>query len=181
MTVSAIVVSRSNEAGLRSMLECLTGQTRPPDEILCYCAGYTSQRFLSLVTDHPGVEFHQHVDVPDFGHSARARGLAAASMEYVGFFNDDDWYEDTYLERMLAVMPGHDVVFCAWNEQPDCGFVGCQSTAGNFVSRRVLSVEAGWVASDRYENDAAHIDRLNELGARVVKVDDVLYHHNVGR
>lgn len=113
----------------------------------------------------------------DWGHADRARGLAHASSEFVGFFNDDDSYDLTYVEKMLTAADKADVVYCAWNEIPDCVFQTCSSTAGNFIVRTELARKAGYNGRD-YIADGHFIEAIKTLDPRIVKVDEVLYRHN---
>lgn len=161
------------------MLDCLYRQTRPPDEIRVYCAAYTDEQLLALATDYPAAVFHQHPDVPDWGHSARDRGIDDAEGEWVGFFNDDDWYDPAYLETMLAVLDEHaaDAAWCSWNENPSGGFCKYEATAGNFLVSLGLAKEIGWTGR-HYEADGDFIDAVRASGAHCVKVPDLLYIHN---
>jgi hypothetical protein len=162
------------------MLGCLRYQTRKPDRVIVLCS---DTPLAELREDFADVEFHEAPNMNDWGHAKRAEGIRLASGDYMGFFNDDDSYELNYLERMLDTVTetDADVVWCAWNEQPDCEFRSLKSTAGNFVVSVGLAKELGW--KDRhYEADGAFIDSLVASGAVCVKVDDrdpVLYHHNV--
>lgn len=176
-SVTAIVTCHANEQGLRNMLGILRYQTRPPDEILVYVSGVSAAVFARLTEDFPDVHFSLVDDMEDWGHDKRATGLRDATSEWVGFFNDDDSYSRDYLEKMLTAGEGYDVVFCAWNEIPDCEFRGCSSTAGNFLVRTSLARQAGWEGRD-YAADAHFIDALNVAGAVSVKVPEILYRHN---
>jgi hypothetical protein len=178
MTVTAVVVSHANENGLRTILNNLLRQTRPPDEIIALCSD--SPHIAQMGVDYPTVMFREQDNQNDWGHAKRAEGLELARSEWVGFFNDDDSYVDHYLEAMLkrAEVEEAGVVYCAWNECPHCAFAGWQSTAGNFLCRTELGQRVGW--HERYWHaDATFIDGLKAAGARVVKVDEILYHHNV--
>lgn len=176
MTFTAVVVSHANERGLRTMLGNLLYQTRKPDEIVVVCSD--TDDLARLSEDFPGVVFLNAPDRGDWGHEKRAVGLDVASGEWIGWFNDDDSYDVAYLERLLAHEEDGDAVYCAWNEQPHCEFRKYQSTAGNFVCRTDLARQVGWHGRS-YEADGIFIDGLVAAGARVVRVDDVLYHHNV--
>lgn len=177
MSVTAIVVSHANETGLRTILDNLLRQTRPPDEIIAVCS---DSNVAAVRAGYPSVTFHEQDNENDWGHAKRAEGLDRAASEWVGFFNDDDSYVDHYLEMMLgrAEAEDADVVYCAWNDCPHCAFIGWQSTAGNFLCRTELGRRVGW--HGRYWHaDATFIDALVETGARIERVDEILYHHNV--
>lgn len=180
MTVTAVVVSHANETGLRTILDNLLRQTRPPDEIIALCSDTDLDALNDLCDDYPQSSFHVCANRNDWGHEKRAQGLDLATCEWVGFFNDDDSYADNYLEVMLgrAAAEDADAVYCAWNEQPHCRFVCFQSTAGNFLCRTELGQSVGWQGRF-YEADGAFVDALVKAGARVARVDEILYHHNV--
>lgn len=176
-TFSAVVVSHSNETGLRYILGNLRYQTRPPDETLVLFSG-EGYDLARLCEQFPEAVFFRQPDRGDWGHAKRDKGIRLVTGEWVGFFNDDDSYDRTYLERMLAEETEADVVYCAWNEQPSAPFAITRSTAGNFVCRTELAREAGW--TDRhYEADGTFIERLKALTDRIVRVHTILYFHNV--
>lgn len=177
MTVTAVVVSHANENGLRTVLNNLLRQTRPADEIIALCSDTDA---VDVSSDYPGIAFHVRENRNDWGHAKRAEGLKLARSDWVGFFNDDDSYADDYLEVMLgrAAADNADVVYCAWNDQPHCRFVAYQSTAGNFLCRTKLGQHVGWHGRF-YEADGTFIDGLVAAGARIARVDEILYYHNV--
>lgn len=180
MTLTAILVTHANEAGARAMLDdLLFGQSVPPDEVICVCTETPADVIDSLRADYDPLALFDTIDeVGDWGHAKRARGLELASGEWIAFFNDDDRYDSSYLARMLeAAADDVDAVYCAWNENPHCDFVKYQSTAGNFIVRTELARRIGWTGR-HYEADGDFIDALVAAGARITKVDSLLYHHN---
>lgn len=181
MTITAVVVTHANPAGLRQMLDNLQAQTRKPDEVVVVCT-HTEIGRVDYWRDELGFGRYVVASIPevgDWGHAKRAAGLALATSEYVGFFNDDDSYDPAYLERMLAKAEelDADAVWCSWNENPGGGFRKFESTAGNFVVRRELAQAIGW-SGRHYEADGDFIDALVARGARHFKVGELLYHHN---
>lgn len=114
----------------------------------------------------------------DYGHDKRAKGVAEAKGDYLGFFNQDDFYELTYIEEMMATAERHDAdaVYCDWNGVRDCSFCLGSSTSGNFIVRTSLAREVGYTER-RYEADGIFIDGIAARG-RVVKVPELLYYHN---
>lgn len=176
MSFSAIVVSHANDTGLRKMLGNLIYQTRPPDEIIVLVSD--PQDFARLVEDFPQVEFHLEQNRNDWGHDKRAKGLALATEEYLGFFNDDDSYARDYLEKMLA--PGTDVAYCNW-EGPGYSGAGSfsigTSTSGNFIVRTDLADRAGY-DSRVYHADGLFIEAVKTLSPSIAKVDETLYFWN---
>lgn len=177
MSFSAVVVSHANETGLRKMLGNLMYQTRKPDETLVLVSGVPAHVLAELAEDFPHATFRACEDRQDWGHEKRSQGLALASKEWVGFFNDDDSYSQQYLEKMLAAGENADAVYCGWNtiRRPD--FRLCSSTSGNFIVRTALAKAVGYT-SRAYEADGHFIDGLVAAGARPVFVDELLYAHN---
>ena len=175
MTVTAVVCSHANPDGLRAILGCLRYQSVKPDETIALVSD--TPDLARLREEFPDVEFLERPDRADWGHEKRAEGLQRATMEWVGFFNDDDSYTRDYLETMLAAGRAADVVYCGWNEHPDCGFHGCSSTAGNFLVRTRVAQRVGWNGR-HYQADAEFIEALNIAGVRIARVDRLLYTHN---
>lgn len=175
MTFTAVVTGHGNDMGLRVMLGNIRYQTRPPDETIALVSGLPLD---DLREDFQDVRFVRCEDMHDWGHSKRAHGIELATEDWVGFFNDDDSYRDDYLEKMLAQTDDNDVVFCEWNENPACTFALYRSTAGNFIVRTEIARRVGWT-SRVYEADGHFIEAVKASGARIAKVQDLLYFHNV--
>ena len=161
------------------MLGNLRYQTCPPSETLTYVSGMSAAGTQKLREQFPDVTFTPCENLEDWGHQKRSLGLQAATGDYLGFFNDDDSYTLDYLEQMLgtAARTGADVVYCGWNEQPNCQFHLGSSTAGNFVARTSVA-QAAEYRERVYEADGHFIDQLAQKANQVVKVDHVLYFHN---
>lgn len=177
-SLTAVIVTHANLSGLERMLRNLEAQTRRPDEVIVCYSGYPPnvrfdfEEFITLAVERD--------DLQDWGHDKRAYGLELAACEYVGFFNDDDAYSERYIEEMLAAAQREeaDAVYCSWNEQPGCDFAIYHSTAGNFICRSELGRAAGYLER-RYEADGDFIEAIKAAGARVTRVSELLYHHNV--
>lgn len=176
MTFTAIVTCHEKTPGLRRMLGNLLYQTRRPDETLVFVSGVSRGEFCRLAEDFPWAQFFFEDDRQDWGHAKRAAGVERARSEYLGFFNDDDEYSRDYIARMLE--PGTDVVYCAWDKQPDCNFSLGSSTSGNFIVRTEVARRAGYPPEAIYENDGFFINRLNSFADHIHKIEDVLYYHN---
>lgn len=161
------------------MLGCLRYQTRPPDETIAFVSGVAIPIFDTLCEDFADVSFSLVEDQRDWGHAKRAQGLAAATGDVVGWFNDDDDYTADYLAKMLAVIDaGSDVAFCDWSTFPQgCDFRLGSSTSGNFVVRTEVARRAGWTGRV-YEADGHFIDSIRGLTGAIVRVPEVLYFHN---
>ena len=172
------MASHANETGLRKMLGNLIYQTRPPDEVIVLVSGVTPAELNSLKEDFSFVTFLPRESRNDWGHEKRSEGVELASKDWLGFFDDDDSYSRHYLERMFAVSESADVVYCSWNVIPRCQFALASSTSGNFIVRSELAKRVGYM-SRAYEADGRFIEALKAEGARVNRVDELLYFHNV--
>lgn len=180
--VSAVLVTHQNEEGLRSMIGNLIYQTVKPWEIIVVHSDYSMDRIELLRHDfkgYPMVWFRDR-NRDDWGHEKRAIGLELATGEWCGFFNDDDSYEIDYIEQMMnsAAETNADVVYCAWSGNSECDFSLGSSTSGNFLFKTEIGRQVGYKRRE-YEADGYFINSLNESGARVTRVDRVLYHHNI--
>lgn len=176
-TITVVLTAHANPAGLVHMLGELRYQTRPADETIVM---HSDVMDIAITADlFPEAQFHPSENHEDFGHQKRHEGLLLSTSDYTCFVNDDDSYTTTYLERMLALAPDCDAIYCAWNEQPNCSFNIGSSTAGNFVFATNLGKRVGY--NDRnYEADGHFIDKLRDNAIKVGRVDDVLYFHNQG-
>jgi hypothetical protein len=177
VTFTAIVCSHDNDPGLRKLLGNLIYQTRKPDEILVFCSDPHDWEQLKE-------DFEAHVDDwvrcenrRDWGHEKRSQGVELATSDYLGFFNDDDSYAETYVEKMLAAAEGVEVAYCAWSSIPQCTFNFGSSTSGNFIVAREIAQQVGYQGRG-YCADGEFIDALTAAGATAVKVDEILYFHN---
>jgi hypothetical protein len=118
----------------------------------------------------------------DFGYFKRNKLASRAITEFIGFFCQDDSYDNRYIEIMLAVAAREnaDVVWCPWNDIPTCEFRGESSTLGNFIVRTRLFNELGGFPKDPRGHgwrDAALIEKLRSY--RVASANLLLYKHNV--
>lgn len=174
MTFTAVVTA--HKVAPFHILGNLIYQTRKPDEIVVLASDIDPEERVALEDGFPQASFHWVPNRNDWGHEKRSQGLEMATGDWVGWFNHDDSYTSDYLERMLEQAVDHDVVYCAWNAIPDCSFVGCSSTSGNFIVRTDLAKQVGWRWRD-YCADAWFIEHVGAR-ARVSRIDEVLYFHN---
>lgn len=179
-TFTAVVTCHQRERGLRTILGNLLYQSRQADETLVFVSGVTQGVFARLAEDFPHATFFLEDDRQDWGHAKRAAGVERATSSYLGFFNDDDSYDDFYVETMMeaAESANADVVYCAWNTYPDCEFRFGQSTSGNFIVRSSLARVVGYPADRVYENDGVFIDGVAAEADPIVYIPRVLYRHN---
>lgn len=161
------------------MLGNLMYQTAKPSRILCLHSGYDHATVSRMREEFPAVEFVERPNLVDWGHDKRAHGLGLASEDFVGWFNDDDRYADNYLEEMLRLGVNADVVYCAWDLIPHCGFGAGASTSGNFIVRTQLGKEVGYEGRT-YAADGEFIDLLAQKARRIVKHPEILYFWNGG-
>lgn len=175
MTFTAVVTAHNEDP--RFILGNLRYQTRKPDEVILLYSGDCGD-MVRLREDFPDLVVVDLENQNDWGHAKRAFGLRIALEDAVGFFNADDSYDRTYIEKMMAALEaGADAVYCSWNKHPECVFVLGSSTSGNFIVRTEVGRRAGY--HDRhYEADGTFINRIAEIALRVDRVDDLIYHHN---
>lgn len=180
LTFTAVVTAHADGPNLYRAVDALLHQTQPPDEILVFYSEIPALEMNNIVPRLPySVKWSREPNLNDWGHDKRAKGLAAATQDYLGFFNHDDSYDRRYIEKMLAKADYLDLdyVFCAWNSIPNCQFHLGSSTSGNWIGRTSLVKEAGY--TDRhYEADGTLINRVARLGVGA-KIDEILYFHNV--
>ena len=162
------------------MLGNLMYQTRKPDQIAVLVSGTDPAVVAELREDFPGVTFHVREDRDDWGHEKRAEGRFIATGDFMGFFNDDDSYDLTYIEKLLnATEDGfYDVAYVGWNSIPYCEFRTHHSTSGNYIVRTSIARRADY-EHRVYDSDGKFIESIKEIGAVVApRVDGVLYFHN---
>jgi hypothetical protein len=176
MTFTAIVTAHDHDP--RKILGNLRYQTRKADETILLYSGDCGD-MVRLKEDFPSLVIVPALNREDWGHEKRALGLMMASSDALGFFNADDSYDESYVERMMRLIErGADAVYCSWNTIPNCGFGLGSSTSGNFVVRTDIGRQAGY--HDRhYEADGTFIERIAYLTPRIARIDDLLYFHNV--
>src|SRR6185503_5215677 len=142
-TFTAIVTAHDQDIG--PMILNLHSQTRKPDQIKGYWSGDSSYGQAKLFHDEESnmadLPFYasKQPNMNDWGHEKRDIGLRAASGDFVGFFNADDWYNEKYIEKMMKEAEDCEtgLVYCWWRSK-DQMFAPCQpilgsSTSGNFI------------------------------------------------
>lgn len=180
MTFTAIVTAHDQDPS--KILGNLLYQTRKPDYVIVLYSDTDSVLIFKLERDLDGkfdsICFLPRENREDWGHEKRAEGLEYAKGDAVGFFNADDSYELTYVEKMMAeIEAGADAVYCSWSGIPDCTFNSCSSTSGNFIVRTGLARAVGYTQRD-YCADGAFINAIRDNATHVARVDDLLYWHN---
>ena len=151
----------------------LLSQTRPPDEIIVLASDTPCEIARKMYT---GATFYAEPNLNDWGHDKRAKGLDLATSDYTGWFNHDDSYDKTYIEKMMA-NEDSDVVFCGWSKSSAPNFSAGGSTSGNYIVKTSYARTVGY--KDRhYEADGTFIDGLAGQGGKITRVEEVLYFHN---
>lgn len=182
-TFTAVVTSHANTLGLTHILGNLYYQTRKPDEVIVLASDTPDSYLAGIDKDFSPLFDRFSVlacpNMEDWGHEKRAQGIGLAASDYLGFFNDDDRYDSTYVERMMLAADKAAVVYCAWNEQPECGFHTGSSTAGNFIVATDLARDVGY-RERSYPADGHFISAITQKNPMLARVDDVLYFHNEG-
>lgn len=189
-SVTIAVVSHDREQKLRVTLENLRRQSRLPDEVFVLVSGYTPGVFAQLAAENPkALFFREDGDPPDWGHHKREAALSWARSDYIGWWNDDCTYDDSYIEVMMgtAEQTDADVVYCAWNRvpYPHCRFASGASDAGSYIVRTQLARRVGYPQANPktgfhdYATDGVFIDALAKATEQVVPVNEMLYQHNV--
>lgn len=175
-TFTAVVIAHADRENLVRVLGSLEKQTRKADETIALCSDIDID---GLQENFPSVKFHIEPDRSDWGHEKRAKGLDLATSEYIAWFNHDDTYHKTFIERMMVPADaGASVVYCGWSKNAYPFFGKYQCTSGNFIANVRYARTAGY--HDRhYEADATFIDELAKLGGKIDFVSEVLYHHNI--
>jgi hypothetical protein len=165
--LTVIITSHKNPEGLKRIIENLNRQTRQPDEVIIT---YSDQECGII----KGYKYVEDINRNDWGHEKRAKGLELATQEYITWWNSDDSYEDTFIEKMLT---GNDVTYCAWSGNHKPQFHLGSSTSGNFIVKTEIARKAGY-NSRAYEADGILINDISNLTKDIHYIDEVLYHHN---
>jgi hypothetical protein len=183
-TIACLVTAHGSHAIADGIIQHLTEQVTQPDAVYLAMSDVRSLYVRSVPFDlHLSLWENEH----DYGYNKRRQVLPTITEDYVAFMCHDDTYSRDYITDVRSeIDEGADVVWCPWNEMPDCTFNGCSSTLGNFVVRTELAKAIGFPSGGRgYEDglaDARMIDMLaGTFGLNIVKLPRVMYFHNVPR
>jgi len=113
--VSAIIPVFNRAETLIRALDSVAAQTRPPDEVIVVDDGSTDGVEEIIARHYPGVRVIRQANAGV--SSARNRGIAAASGEWIALLDSDDEWRPRKLERQmqaLAEKPGYHL--CHTNE-----------------------------------------------------------------
>lgn len=205
LTVLMTVYHGTAVAELERSVDCIVGQTRPPEELLVVVDGPVDPG-LDAVLDRAAAAY-PCVRVERLPHNvgsglASARGLALATGDFVARHDADDISVPERLERELAAIKeqGLDIVGSAMTEftgSPDhvLGTRGAPLTHGEIVARarinnpinnptsvfrRELAVSVGGYADLRYMQDYDLFARMLVAGARAANLPESLVQFNAG-
>ena len=165
---------------MKSIIDQLTDQTVKPDEIIVLVSG-SGWEDIRLATRNRVTWMKMVDDKNDWGHHKRKTGLEWAKPKgKIGFFNDDDEYDPTYIEKMTAHK--EDLVYCDFtthlynNDKVDSTLDHGKCTSGNFVVNSKKAKEVGYNHLV-YHADWLFIKELLEAGITTRKVPETLYFH----
>jgi GT2 family glycosyltransferase len=177
-TVTVVITAHNTD--VEPIVTQVFEQTRQPQAIVIVMSdqfpdllpeGFSSEHEVTLVLDR---------NRNDWGHHKRHLGLMLAETDYVTFWNADDSYDPTFLEKLMAAVEGNDVAFCSYVHKTGSTlgseFRGCNSTSGNFLVNTRLAKEVDWFARV-YDADAQFIDAVKARTNRVIHVPEILYWH----
>lgn len=111
--VSVIVPVYNTEKHLHRCVDSLIKQTLSDIEIILVDDGSTDKSGI-ICDDYAAQDARVHVIHQQNGgvSSARNTGLAAASGEFIGFVDSDDWVELEMYESLYNAMENTDIVLC---------------------------------------------------------------------
>ena len=118
MKFSVIIPLYNKAPYVRKALETVCAQTYRDYEIIVINDGSTDNSAIIAEEYLNGVEgiSYKILSQPNAGVSAaRNNGVAQASGDYIAFLDADDWWEPTYLERMVQLI----------KEYPEAGLYAC--------------------------------------------------------
>jgi len=185
--VSIICVAYKQPDSLRYVMYCFKSQT------------YQNFEFI-VVHDGPDEEMRKVVEamqdkrfkftcspkrMNDWGHSNKHIGVKAATGDYIGFTNDDNFYCPKYLEWMLhtVTIPRAAFVYCnmvhshrGWRPQITLPRVG-EIDSGGWIAKAELVKAVPWEGTDHLA-DGRYVEKmLSQGGIKVVKEDAFLFMH----
>lgn len=165
--LTVVITSHKNKEGLDAIIQNLQDQTRQPDEVIII---YSEQECGII----KGYKYIEDINRNDWGHEKRAKGLELATQEYITWWNSDDSYDNTFIEKMLT---GNDATYCSWNGNQNPQFHLGSSTSGNFIVKTEIARKAGY-NSRAYEADGILINDIAKQTNDIHFVNELLYYHN---
>lgn len=163
------IIVTAHQQDLTRILNNIKSQTVQPKEVLVY---YSECQVNDTLQED--FIFSEEENKNDWGHDKRAKGLTNSTQEYITFWNADDYYDNTFVEKMLI---GNDVTFCGWSTFKQPVFRLGSSTSGNYIVKTDIARKAGY-NSRVYEADGILIEDIKKLTDDIHFVDECLYYHN---
>jgi len=140
MKFSVIIPLYNKAPYVRKALETVCAQTYRDYEIIIINDGSTDNSFIiaeEYLKGIGGVNY-KIINQPNAGvAAARNNGVAQANGNYLAFLDADDWWEPTYLERMVKLI----------GDYPDAGLYACNyyyhKDGNNIV--KVQNIKTGYI------------------------------------
>ncbi|WP_455132071.1 glycosyltransferase family 2 protein [Microbacterium aurum] len=195
----AVVIPTHERADLvgRAIASALA-QTAPPSRIVVVddaADAATEQVVRSLARAHPDRIGYISVDPSSSGGASASRnaGVASCAEPLIAFLDDDDWWDDRYLEQALAVRErtAADVVLTPswmvvagvqeeWMQPSPRAFGGFRPGASGsnmLISRAAFDRVSGFDPGMWVMNDVDFLVRLRESGATAAAASERLVFH----
>lgn len=186
--VSIVCVTYERPLELKVLIGCMKVQTWQNFELLIYHDG-PSERTRKVIfeyTDDPRIKYFETEErLNCFGHNMRGIGMQAATGDYIGLTNDDNYYAPVYLEAMLYQLQQHDtdVAYCnmihshlGWRPLQTRPVVG-GIDAGGWVGKSNIIKATPW-RDMGFCGDGTFVTDLVANGARFKKVEGYYFVHN---
>ena len=185
-SLAVVVCVRDGEPWLAEALASITGQSRPPDELIVVDDG-SADASMAIAARHPVMV----VAGPRAGvAAAHTAGIAAAGTDYVGFLGQDDRYAPGALAVLAAALDSEPAAGMAAGDailftDEATHFSGLRADRlgtphATRLPESVLIRAAALAPLLPLRHDAAwDLDlflRLDEAGVRTVRVDHVVCH-----
>lgn len=175
-TFTAVVVAHGDVEQTEKCIKMLKEQTYKDTEILVFYSD------MKPDPQYPDVNYLIQPNRNDWGQEKASHGLNAARGDYVGFFNIDDEYESSYIEKMIkkAKSENLDLVYCDFTSKEGSTIFGQPKlnigTRGMFIVRTEFGRSVGYNHRD-YGADGKFLEELVAAGAKHARLEDVLYRH----
>ena len=132
--ISIVVPVYNTEAYLKACVESLLSQTHPDLELIFVDDGSTDDSFAVLDAYAKTDARVRVIRQTNAGASAaRNAGIDAATGDYIGFVDSDDWVEPSYCEALLR----------AFSDHPEIGVSVCNRRIHGHPNGRELGAAAG--------------------------------------
>lgn len=116
MKVSIVIPLYNKAQSIKQTIECIQAQTYQNWEIVIV-DGYSQDGSLEIAQEMAAADARIHIHMQENRRGvtpARNESVMHAQYEHIVFMDADDYWEDSYLERMVALI----------QDYPDCGIWG---------------------------------------------------------